>query len=256
MVSDPSCISYVPPQPQFWAYQAKDAITGVIALVALITSSTGLWVAYLRPRKVRCDVGDAMRISYGGHSKRKVKFMADAYAINTGARPGVITRMTIRVWRSGFESSPLELYWREITKSEDITTKGSGRRVWTTFAGFASAVLVPKYDSRLIEGAFISEADFQFEENETYSFQLACWIDGAKAPIFGNIKQFTISPTIYRFLRTRATLNDLGIVERHLYLTSDDGQIFTARDSTTWIPDESVSEDTALAILEKERTGD
>jgi len=239
---EPNCV-ISQSQPSFWTYQIKDVITGVIALVALITSSTGVWVAYLRPRKMRCDLADTVRISYVGPSKRRVKFFADAYALNTGARPGVITRMTIRLCRISPEGAATVLYWRETTKSEDIAEKGSSRRVWTTFAGFASAVLVPKYDSRLIEAAFFSEEDFVFKESETYSFQLNCWVDGAKTPVTGETKRFVVSQSILRFLETRATSNNHGVVERHLYLTSDDGQTFTAPTSAIWMPDEPISGD-------------
>ncbi len=233
----PNCTVCSQPQPSFWAYQLKDLVTGLVALAALVTSLTGVWVAYLRPRRLRCDLGNIVRISYGGRSKRRVRFMVDTYAINAGARPGVITRMAIRLWCAGSEDSATTLYWRETTKSEDIAEKGSSRRVWTIFAGFASAVLVPKYDSRLIEAAFFSEDDFDLEEGGNYSFQLNCWVDGSRKPILGRVKQFTITQSSFRFLQAKATADDSGIVQRHLFLTSDDGETFIAPSSANWMPD-------------------
>jgi hypothetical protein len=231
------------PHPSFWSLQFKDLITGSIALAALVTSSTGVWVAYLRPRKLRCDLADTIRISYHSHSKRQVRIMADAYAMNTGARPGVITRMRIELHKPGPGNSKVALYWRETTKSEDIAEKGSSRRLWTSFAGFASAVLVPKYDSRLIEAAFFSEEDSEFEEDQTYFFELNSWIDGATKPIIGRTKQFTVSAFMLSFLQTRATANDQGIVDRHLYLTSEDGCNFIAPARGTWMPERQVTEE-------------
>jgi len=49
-------------QPDFWKFGAKDLITALIALAAFLTSVTNVWVAYLRRNKLRCDLGDALRI--------------------------------------------------------------------------------------------------------------------------------------------------------------------------------------------------
>jgi hypothetical protein len=222
-------------QAGFWTYKLNDLVTGIIGLAALMASLTGVWVAYLWRRRLECNLGDMLRISYGGASKRNVRFFVDVYALNKGAQPGVITRMAIELSPIDNKERVAVLRWREITKSEDIGEKGKPRRIWTVFAGFATAVLVPKYDARLIEAAFYSEEDVTLEAGVTYTIQLQCWVAGVKKPVTGARRQLTMTKAMVAFVNTRATADESGIVERHLFLASDDGTDFIAPSSSNWM---------------------
>lgn len=92
--------------------------------------------------------------------------------------------------------------------------------------GFASAVLVPKYDARLIEAAFHADHSFDLKENFAYCFRLLYWLDNKKNCLRGAEKALTITPEIFRFLESKATANEKGITERLLFATSTDGRSF------------------------------
>jgi len=122
--------------------QGKDLITAVIASAALLTSLTNVWVAYLRRPRLLADLADSLRIGYGpakdGHL---LTFRIDVYAINSGARPGIISRMGIEIYETSTPSEPMRLQWTDVVKSENIAAKGEPRKIHTDFAGFASPVV-------------------------------------------------------------------------------------------------------------------
>jgi len=109
-------------------------------------------------------------------------FKIDVFALNTGARPGVITRMELEL--EGHHSK-ISLYWTEVTKTENIAEKGQPRKTFTDFAGFASPVLVPKYDARLIEAAFWADKSNDLSPGHEYTFRLKYWVVGRKKPLLG-----------------------------------------------------------------------
>jgi hypothetical protein len=211
-------------QYDFWHFQAKDLITLLIAGAAFLTASTNVWVAYLRPRRLKCDLTDTLRISYSSRPQHLLRFLVDVFAINTGAKPGVISRMAIEISSSNDKSTVLR--WREIMKNEDIAGRGKPRKVWTRFEGFASAILVPKYDARLVEAVFLADHNFDLVEGVTYRFRLLYWLAGRKKCFRGGERQLAITPSIFKFLETRATADERGITERLLFTTSTDGKTF------------------------------
>ena len=208
----------------FWDFAAKDLITAVIAMAAFLTAATNVWVAYLRRRKLRCDVGDGMRIGYGKRPAHDLTFRIDVFALNLGARPGVITRMAIELQAP---QGPVSLHWTEITKTENLAPKGRGRDVWTGFAGFSSPVLVPKYDARLIEAAFWSRAHCELQAGVRYTFRLHVWVAGSKTPLVGKERSFQINELDGQFLQTHGTVDEVRLRGTHLYLTSVDGSSFS-----------------------------
>jgi hypothetical protein len=211
-------------QSDFWHYQAKDVITLLIAVAAFLTASTNVWVAYIRPRRLKCDLADTLRIFYSSRPQHILRFLVDVFAINTGAKPGVISRMAIEI--SGSNNKSTVLRWREIMKNEDIADAGEPRKVWTRFVGFASAVLVPKYDAKLVEAVFLADENFDLVEGVTYRFRLLYWLAGKEKCFRGGERQLAITPSIFKFLETRATANQIGITERLLFTTSTDGKTF------------------------------
>src|SRR5580700_5363754 len=114
-------------QSDFWRFQAKDLVTLLIAVAAFLTAATNVWVAYIRPRRLKCDLADTLRISYSSRPQHLLRFLVDVFAINTGAKPGVVSRMAIEV--SGPNGNSTVLRWREITKNEDTAGAGEPRRV-------------------------------------------------------------------------------------------------------------------------------
>jgi hypothetical protein len=211
-------------QSDFWRFQAKDLVTLLIAVAAFLTAATNVWVAYIRPRRLKCDLADTLRISYSSRPQHLLRFLVDVFAINTGAKPGVVSRMAIEV--SGPNGNSTVLRWREITKNEDTAGAGEPRRVWTRFGGFASAVLVPKYDAKLVEAVFLADQTFDLVEGVTYRFRLLYWLAGKEKCFRGGERQLAISPSIFKFLETRATADQTGVVERLLFATSTDGKTF------------------------------
>jgi hypothetical protein len=219
-------------QTGFWTYQLKDLVTGLIAAAALVTSLTGVWVGYLRPRKLRCDLGEKLRLFYTSKPNCLLRIFADVYALNTGAKPGVITRMNIEISDIARKGIAGTLYWREFTKTENIAGKGEPRKIWTSFAGLASPVLVPKYDACLVEAGFLCDDQFALAENATYELRLLVWIAGRNGPIKSPPRRITTTDEMLHFLATKATGDSKGIVERHLNLTSNDGVNFTYQPNT------------------------
>jgi hypothetical protein len=243
-------------QPDFWKFNAKDFVTGLIALAAFLTAATNVWVAYLRRHKLRCDLSDALRIGYGPRPDHFLMFKIDVFAMNDGARPGVITRMAIQLLG---HHSDATLHWTEVTKTENIAGKGEARKVWTDFAGFASPILVPKYDARLIEAAFWADQKSDLAPGHTYRFSLFYWVAGSKKPHRGTERALKIDAVEHEFLETKATTNDKGLRARHLYLTSTDGRSFRAPQSTAnlvqgWQRTTSGMPATEPVIAEEERT--
>jgi len=132
--------------------QAKDVITALIGLAALITSITSLWAGYLKKARLRFTLPGQLGLSYS--KDMQLIIIAEIAASNVGARPGVITQMGLKLTREGEE--PISLTWREILVTENIAEKGQPRKVWTSFAGFSSPVVIPKYDAKQINAGFWS----------------------------------------------------------------------------------------------------
>lgn len=213
-------------QGDFWHFQAKDFVTALIALAAFLTAVTNVWVAYLRRQKIKCDVGEALRIGYGPRPLHYLMFKIDVYALNKGARPGVITRMAIEV--RGHQTVKL-LHWTEVSKTENIAPKGTARKIWTDFAGFASPILVPKYDAKLVEAVFVNDkSGGDLVVGHEYKFRLYFWMAGRKKPIRGRVRNVKITPDDDEVLQNESTVNEKGIRARFLYLTASDGKDFRA----------------------------
>jgi hypothetical protein len=219
--------------PEFWKFTAKDLITAVIALAAFLTAVTNVWVAYIRRHKLRCDLGDSLRIGYGPRPHHLLMFKVDVFVLNQGARPGVITRMAIEL--SGHQSIT-NLFWTEVTKTQNIAEKGAPRDVFVDFAGFASPVLVPKYDARLIEAAFWAEHTADLVAGHNYRFKLIYWVAGRKKPYYGIERELKITPDERDFLESQGTKDAKGgSRSRHLHLASSDGREYRAPLSTTYL---------------------
>jgi hypothetical protein len=231
-------------EPGFWQFNAKDIITAIIALAALLTSLTNVWVAYLRRHKLRCDLADVLRIGYGPRPNHYLMFKIEVFAMNTGARPGVITRMAVQL--TGHHSQTM-LYWTEVTRTENIAPKGEPRKIWTDFAGFASPVLIPKYDSRLIEAAFWADRTADLAVGHAYRFKLMFWVAGREKAYSGGQRMFKLTPIEHDFLERVATSDARGFRARHLTLASVDGKEFKSPVSTAhmiesyrnFLPDEA-----------------
>jgi hypothetical protein len=178
-------------QPDFWHLQAKDVATALIGLAAFFTSVTGVWVAYLRRYKLHCDTGDALRIGYGPRPNHYLMFKIDVFALNNGARPGVITRMALELRG---HHSVIWLYWTEVTKTENIAARGKPRQIWTDFAGLASPILVPKYDAKLVEAAFWANQPSDLAIGHEYRFKLHYWMAGRDRPLLGRERSLKITP--------------------------------------------------------------
>lgn len=235
---DPSCVVNIPPSP---AFQLKDVVTATIALAALVISLGNVWVAYLRPRRITCNLSDTLRISYSKRPEHLLRFLVDIYALNTGAKPGVITRMRLELWDVADPCSKVLLQWREFMKSENIAAKGTPRRVWTTFNGFASSVLIPKYDARLIEAVFFADNQFELRKDATYRLRVLCWLDNGKEPIISTVRTLSITERIFNMLETQATANEQGLTDRMLFLMSDDGKSYTAPKTANFLVDQSIA---------------
>jgi hypothetical protein len=213
-------------QPDFWHFQAKDLITLLIALAAFLTAATNVWVAYIRPRRLKCELSNTLRVFYSQRPDHLLRFLIDVVAINTGARPGVITGMAIHIVCATDRSKEMLVRWREILTNENIAEKGEARKISTKFLGFASAVLVPKYDARLIEAAFYADRNYDLQEGLAYNFRLLYWLDNKNECFRGTEKNLTITTNIFKFLESKATANEKGITERLLFTTSTDGSTF------------------------------
>jgi hypothetical protein len=211
----------------FWHFQAKDLITLLIASAAFLTAATNVWVAYIRPRKLKCELSDTLRISYSRRPEHLLRFLIDVFAVNTGAKPGVISRMAIEIRCREKKDETTILRWRELIQNEDIANKGEPRKIWTKFVGFASAILVPKYDARLVEASFLADSSFNLKEEGIYTFQLLYWLNGKQKCFRGAEKELTVTKEIFGFLETKATATEKGITERLLFMTSTDGKVFS-----------------------------
>jgi hypothetical protein len=209
--------------PDFWKLQAKDIITAVIALAAFFTALTSVWVAYLRPRKFDCELGPVIRFGYGPNSDHRLIVRGDVVITNVGARPGILTRMAIRI---SYGSQNTDLHWSEVLKTENIAGKGEPRKLWTDFAAFASLIPVPRYDSKLVEAGFWSGHPTTLLPNVPYNFQLRYETAGSRKVRHGAMQKFTLSQEACSFLDAHCTGDERGIREKHLELRTTDGRTY------------------------------
>ena len=232
MLLDPACAPS--PPPGFLQFQLKDLITATIASAAFLTAATNVWVAYLRQPKLKTDLAESLRMGYGPETKgHHLVLMVDVFAINSGARPGIITRMALEIYETNEPKKKIRLNWTEFLKSENIAPKGEPRKVHTDFAGFAAPVPVPKYDARLIEAGFAANATWNLVANRDYSMRLIYWMAGHAKERYGKVKEFKLDDRTVGILEKEATTAPGGIRPGHVFLAAADGRHYTSQNRTT-----------------------
>jgi hypothetical protein len=200
--------------PNFWNFQAKDVLSPWIALTF---SAITVFLAYMFPRKLYCDVSDIIRLGYGQRPQHDLLIRIDVTALNQGARPRVLKRMELEL-ESATTRQKFTLHWTEVLKSENIAEKGQVRKLWTDFAGNASPVYVPKYDAKSIDAAFWAHRGSDLVADSTYRFRLIWWTAGRKDPIWGRWLSFELKQPHIDVLNTLGTPDEHGIRKHHLAL--------------------------------------
>jgi len=170
----------------FWHFQAKDAITAVIALAAIVIAATNVWVSYLRRHRLTCELGNTLRLSYGANGTRRLAITVEVYAINTGARPGVITRMALSL-AAGPGTRQTHLDWTEVRRTSNAAAKGEPISITSEFQALASPIIIPRYEARVVEATFWSADDVELKAHVMYDLRLICFT-GTKSRIRGSMQ--------------------------------------------------------------------
>jgi hypothetical protein len=142
----------------FWYLQAKDAITGVIALGGLTIALTNLYNAYLRrPRIVSTPASSISLASHYGEDA-KLRIFVKCLFYNKGSEPALIISLKLKLAPTAARSSKDIIFdWHEFVSREEVKDAGTmhHKGIRAAFEGQAFALVIPKTDAVEKEIVFV-----------------------------------------------------------------------------------------------------
>jgi hypothetical protein len=147
----------------FWFFQAKDAVTGVIALGGLTIALTNLYNAYLRLPRIVSTPGSWVSLAshYGDEAKFRIFLKCLFY--NKGSEPALVISLKIKLIPtagvSPFASQAI-FQWHEFVSREEVKESGAfhHKGIRAVFEGEAFALVIPKTDAVEKEIVFLAES--------------------------------------------------------------------------------------------------
>jgi hypothetical protein len=144
----------------FWTFQAKDAVTGAIALLGLVIAVTNLYNSYLRrPKLISAPANRISLASYYGE-EAKFRIFTNCLFYNKGAEPAVIISLALRLIpnrAASSSSNEVVFQWHEFVAREEVRDTGAmyPKAIRASFEGEAFALIVPRTDAVEKEIVFI-----------------------------------------------------------------------------------------------------
>jgi hypothetical protein len=137
--------------PEFWSFQLKDAVTGVIALAGLTIALTNLYNAYLRRPRIVATPG--RWISFASHrgDDTQLRIFMNSLFYNRGSEPALIVSLTLKLIPIGTPASraAVAFAWDEFVSRQEVRDSGAlhHKGIRAVFEGKAFALVVPKTDA-------------------------------------------------------------------------------------------------------------
>jgi hypothetical protein len=142
----------------FWFFQAKDGITGIIALGGLTIAVTNLYNAYLRRPKIISTPGNWISLASHYGDEAKFRIFINCLFYNRGSEPALIIALKLKLIPiRAASSSPDEVVFRWHVSREEVRDTGAmhHKGIRASFKGEAFALVIPRTDTVQKEIVFI-----------------------------------------------------------------------------------------------------